>query len=63
VRPAAFQRSFLVFDTPFLLFVSILFVPFFASGKRFSRIEGGIALALYCAYLAALFLGWEWTPG
>ena len=63
VRPASFQKDFLAFDMPFLLFISILFMPFFASGRKLSRIEGAIALTLYCVYLVAVCAGWLQSAG
>jgi len=62
VKPVTFQRNFLRFDMPVLLAVSIIFVPFFVSGKRLSRAEGTFAFLLYCAYIAALVIGWKQLP-
>ena len=61
--PVAFQKNFLRFDMPVLLVVSIIFIPFFASGKRLSRAEGTFCFLLYCAYIVALVLGWKQIPG
>jgi len=62
LAPTAFQKNFLRFDMPFLLFISILFIPFFVSGRKLSRLEGAIAFTLYCVYLVAIFTGWHQSP-
>ena len=63
IAPVAFQKDFLCFDMPVLLAVSIIFIPFFASGKRLSRAEGTFAFLVYCAYIAALVSGWKQLSG
>lgn len=50
--PAAVSR----FDLPLLVAVALLCVPVFASGRRVSRGEGALLVAIYAAYVAWLYL-------
>lgn len=46
--------AFLGLDVPFMVFCSFLALPFFMTGKRLSRLEGGVFLILYSCYAAWL---------
>lgn len=45
------------FDLPILLAVALLCVPVFASGRRVSRAEGVLFVAMYLGYVGWLYLG------
>jgi cation:H+ antiporter len=45
------ERELLLFDIPLMTAVALLCIPVFITGRTVSRAEGGLFLALYCAYL------------
>jgi len=49
-------KTALYFDIPVMIAIAIATLPVFFSGYRISRLNGGIFLAFYAAYLAYLFL-------
>lgn len=48
------ERHLLYFDIPIMVGVAIVCVPVFVSGRRVSRLEGGLFVGSYLAYLFAL---------
>lgn len=55
------ERRLLAFDIPLMTLVAIGAVPVFITGRRVSRLEGGLALFIYLAYLTWLILTAEGT--
>jgi len=47
----AVDRSLLLFDIPLVFAVALLCIPVFVTGRRISRIEGGLFLTVYLGYL------------
>jgi len=45
------DRSLLLFDIPLVFAVALLCIPVFMTGRRVSRFEGGLFLAVYLGYL------------
>lgn len=45
------ERELLSFDIPLMAGVAIGAVPVFVTGKRISRLEGGLGIAIYVAYM------------
>lgn len=56
VAPAGIpvERELLLFDIPLMTGVALLCIPVFITGGKVSRAEGGLFVALYCAYLGYL---------
>ena len=52
-----FSEKAMDFDLWILLGTAILLISFMFSGRRLSRIEGGVLVALYSLYVSAQFLG------
>ncbi len=50
------DRHLFQLDLPMMAAVLILCIPVFVTGRRVSRVEGGIFVGLYLAYLASLLL-------
>lgn len=50
------ERRLILFDIPLMAGVAILAIPVFITGKRISRVEGGVCVAVYAAYLTWLVL-------
>ncbi|MCC7250560.1 MAG: calcium/sodium antiporter [Hyphomicrobium sp.] len=50
------ERQLTLVDIPLMAGVALLCVPVFMTGKRISRLEGGIGIALYLAYMLWLVL-------
>lgn len=48
------ERQLLWFDIPLMAGVAIGAIPVFMTGKRVSRLEGGVGVGIYLAYLAWL---------
>ncbi len=59
VKPAAAPAQVMAFDAWVMLGVTVLLVPFFLTGRRLARVEGGLLLGGYAAYIAVLFIGVE----
>lgn len=51
------ERRLLLVDVPLMFSVALLCVPVFATGKRVSRAEGGMFVAIYVIYVMAIVLG------
>lgn len=53
VSPASIpvERELLLFDIPLMAGVAIGAIPIFITGKRISRLEGGLGLVMYLAYM------------
>ena len=54
VSPQAVNASLTVRDTPVMLLFTLALVPIMRSGGRISRLEGGVMLAAYVAYVVVL---------
>lgn len=54
ISPTAVPASMVRFDIPVMIAVSLLLLVFCATGRRLSRVEGGVFLLLYVAYTAWL---------
>jgi cation:H+ antiporter len=54
ISPVGVSRDVMVRDVPVMLAVAALSLPLMATGKKITRIEGGLLLAAYCGYLAWL---------
>jgi len=52
VRPLAVPQPILLLDGPAMLAVCVLFFPLVYTGRRLTRWEGGVLLAMYAGYLA-----------
>lgn len=48
------EPRLLLFDIPLMAGVALLCVPVFMTGRRVSRVEGGVFVALYLGYLSSL---------
>ncbi len=57
VTPIAFHPKILSFDLWALIAVTALVIAVMVTGRRISRIEGGVLLVLYAAYIAVQFVG------
>lgn len=57
IAPTNFPPQIANFDNLVMVGVSVLLLIFAASGKRLSRLEGGIFFALYLGYVAWLIAG------
>lgn len=53
-RPLEVERQLLLFDIPLMAGIALLCVPVFISGRRVSRAEGGLFVAIYVGYMAWL---------
>lgn len=53
-RPLEVERQLLLFDIPLMAGIALLCVPVFISGRRISRAEGGLFVAIYAGYMAWL---------
>lgn len=51
-QPIPVASSFLHVDIPIMVLVSLACIPVFITGKRMSRLEGGLFVAAYGGYLA-----------
>ena len=51
-QPIPVAPSFMRIDIPIMILVSLACVPVFLTGKRMSRLEGGLFVAAYLGYLA-----------
>lgn len=51
------EPQLLSFDIPLMAGVALGAIPVFVTGKRISRLEGGLGIAIYLAYLLWLVLG------
>lgn len=60
VHPIEIDPQVFRFDMPLMILAAVLLLPFAATGRRISRIEGGILAAMFAAYLLALATG---VPG
>ena len=56
VAPQAVAWSLVIRDTPIMLAASLALLPIMRSGGRISRLEGGLLLGAYIAYVAYLIL-------
>jgi len=45
------ERQLLLFDIPLMTCLALACVPVFLTGKRISRIEGGMGVAIYLIYM------------
>lgn len=52
--PVPVESRLLLFDIPLMAGVAILCVPVFVTGKRVSRLEGGVFVAMYLVYITSL---------
>ena len=52
ISPLLFERSFLLFDLPFIFILTFLTLVFFVRIRGLQKIEAGIILGLYFLYLA-----------
>jgi len=50
------DRVLLLFDIPLMVAVALLCVPVFVTGHRVSRIEGGIFVSVYIAYVVFILI-------
>lgn len=48
--------SLLRIDLPLMVAVCLLCIPLFLTGRRLSKLEGGVMVACYLAYFTALVL-------
>jgi cation:H+ antiporter len=55
VRPIAVADPGLLFDLSVMIGVSLLIALFMISGRRLTRLEGGVLVALYLGYVGFLF--------
>ncbi len=53
-RPLEVERHLLLVDIPLLAGIALLCIPVFVSGRRISRAEGALFLAIYAGYMASL---------
>jgi cation:H+ antiporter len=60
VHPIEIAPQVFRFDMPLMILAAVLLLPFAATGRRISRVEGGILAAMFAAYLLALATG---VPG
>ncbi len=60
VHPIEIDPQVFRFDMPLMILAALLLLPFAATGRRVSRIEGSILAAMFAAYLLALATG---VPG
>ena len=59
IAPTEFPPQIASFDNLVMIGVSVLLLVFLATGRRLSRLEGGVFFALYLAYVAWLVAGVE----
>jgi len=52
----AVERQLMLVDIPLMSGVALLCIPVFVTGRQISRLEGGLGVAMYCAYMAWLVL-------
>ncbi|MDQ0317084.1 calcium/sodium antiporter [Amorphus orientalis] len=57
VHPVPVSLDMLTFDIPIMVGVSVVMVAMVATGARVTRIEGGVLLGAYAAYIGVLYLG------
>jgi cation:H+ antiporter len=50
------EWQLMLFDVPLMTGVALACVPVFVTGKRISRLEGGLGIALYLTYMLSLVL-------
>jgi cation:H+ antiporter len=50
----AVERDLIYIDIPFMVGATLACIPVFLSGRRVSRVEGGVFVAVYLAYLVYL---------
>ncbi len=55
VAPLPISDMMAMRDIPIMIGVACLGLIFMASGRAMSRVEGGICLALYAAYMGFIF--------
>ncbi|MBK9474649.1 MAG: hypothetical protein IPO18_20675 [bacterium] len=55
VAPQAVNNSLTMRDTPVMLLATLALLPMMRSGGRISRLEGGLLLGGYVAYVFVLF--------
>ena len=55
--PLPFSDKIIEFDLWIMVAVTVLLIPFMVTGLRMGRAAGIVFIALYCAYIAAQFLG------
>ena len=60
--PLPFSDKIVSFDLWILLAATALIIPFMLSGRRISRLEGSILLALYVGFIASQFIGMSGIP-
>jgi len=60
IRPLEVQEISVVYTVPIMLFFTLALLYFVRTGWRITRIQGFLALASYCAFMAAAFIyGWS----
>lgn len=50
------ERQLVLVDIPLMAAVALVCIPVFVTGRRISRLEGGIGVAVYAVYMASLVL-------
>jgi cation:H+ antiporter len=60
--PLPFSDKIVSFDLWVLLAATAIIIPFMLSGRRISRLEGSILLALYVGFIASQFIGMSGMP-
>lgn len=60
--PLPFSDKIVSFDLWILLAATALIIPFMLSGRRISRLEGSVLLALYVGFIASQFIGTSGMP-
>jgi cation:H+ antiporter len=50
------ERELIMVDIPLMAGVALLCVPVFVTGRRVSRLEGGIGVALFLVYMLWIVL-------
>tara|TARA_R110002110_G_scaffold169780_1_gene371643 strand:+ start:2643 stop:3611 length:969 start_codon:yes stop_codon:yes gene_type:complete len=60
--PLPFSDKIIGFDLWVLLAATALIIPFMLSGRRISRLEGSILLALYIGFIVSQFVGMSGMP-
>lgn len=56
IRPIDVSREAIAFDIPFNVGVTLVFFPLMFYNRKISRVDGGILLAVYAAFLIRSFL-------
>ena len=56
IKPFSLSERILVFDTPVMLFLTILLFAVVATRRRISRIEGAVYVLFYITYIILVYL-------